>query len=440
MLNLFINKPAIWSSQSEHLHLLEMKRKLFFGACISLFYILTAFAQEGFEYAPPDNIKTVQFFGSEKIDNFPVVSLGDKITLLFDDLNGDEADYYYKIKHFNHNWTPSNLFQNEYIEGYDNLRINDYSTSFNTLQTFTNYRLELPNENIQFKVSGNYILEVYDESDTLIFSRRFCLYDSQASVQAAVYRPQNMSQFNTHQSLHFAITPYQGVFRNPEQNIYVHLIQNRQWDTDLLAPKPQYFSGRTLEYRYENPTQFEGGNEYYFFDTKDLRVTGPNISYTNKSELYETFLSANIPRLYENYTYAPDINGGFEIRNIMRQGNPNSNADYSYVYFRLAADYELNDDEIYIYGSFNNYHLSELNRMYFNPALEIYEGVLLLKQGFYNYKYVLKQGDTLNKNQLSGSHALSENDYLILVYYRNIGAQYDALIGIGQANSFELQN
>ena len=439
MLNLFINKPAIWSSQSEHLHLLEMKRKHFFGACMCIFY-LTSFAQEGLEYAPPDNIKTVQFFGSERSNNFPVVSLGEKITLVFDDLNGDEADYYYKIKHFNHNWTPSNLFQNEYMEGYDNLRINDYSTSFNTLQTFTNYRLELPNENIQFKVSGNFLLEVYDELDTLVFSRRFCLYNAQASVQAAVYRPQNMSQFNTHQALHFAITPYQGVFRNPEQNINVHLIQNRQWDTDLLAPKPQYYSGRTLEYRYEKPTQFEGGNEYYFFDTKDLRVTGPNISYINKAELYETFLTVNIPRQYENYTYAPDINGGFEIRNIMRPGNPNSDADYSYVYFRLAADYELNEDEIYLYGSFNNYHLSDLNKMYFNPALEIYEGVLLLKQGFYNYKYVIKQGDTLNKNQLSGSHALTENDYLILVYYHDIGAQYDALIGVGQSNSFELQN
>ena len=440
MLNLFINKPLIWSSQSEHLHLLGMDKKCFIGIFISAFCYWTAFSQEGFEYAPPDYIKTIKFFGSESIDNFPVVSLGDKITLLFDDLNGDEADYYYKIKHFDHDWTPSKLFQNEYLEGYDNLRINDYATSFNTLQTFTNYRLELPNENLQFKVSGNYLLEVYDELDTLIFSRRFCLYEAQASVQAAVYRPQNMDQFNTHQSLHFIITPLQGVFRNPEQNINVHLLQNRQWDTDRLAPKPQYFSGRSLEYRYERPTQFEGGNEYYFFDTKDLRITGPNISYTNKAELYETFLGVNIPRLYENYTYAPDINGGFEIRNIMRPGDPNSDADYSYVYFRLAADYELNEDEIYIYGSFNNYHLSDGNRMYYNPSLEIYEGVLLLKQGFYNYKYVLKQGNTLNKNQLSGSHALTENDYLILVYYRNIGAQYDALIGVGQANSFELQN
>ena len=78
--------------------------------------------------------------------------------------------------------------------------------------------------------------------------------------------------------------------------------------------------------------------------------------------------------------------------------------------------------------------------MYYNPALELYEGVLLLKQGFYNYKYVLKQNEVLFKNTLSGSHSLAENDYLILVYYRNIGSRYDALVGVGRANSFELQN
>ena len=47
---------------------------------------------------------------------------------------------------------------------------------------------------------------------------------------------------------------------------------------------------------------------------------------------------------------------------------------------------------------------------------------------------------SLIKNALSGSHTLTENDYLILVYYRNIGSQFDALVGIGKANSFELQN
>ena len=134
------------------------------------------------------------------------------------------------------------------------------------------------------------------------------------------------------------------------------------------------------------------------------------------------------------------INGGYEIRNIMRPSDPNNEADYSYVYFSLAANYNLNDDEIYIYGSFNNYSLNQSNRMYYNPSLEIYEGVLILKQGFYNYKYVLKQGDLLYKNALSGSHALTENEYLVLVYYRNIGTQNDSLIGVGRSNSFEIRN
>ena len=449
-MNLFINKALIWSTQTEHLHLPEMEKGLFefrsikknllFWVGVIVLQITHLKAQVVSEYAPPEHIKSIQFYGTENTENFPLVPLGEKINLLFDDLRGDEADYYYKVKHFNHDWTPSTLFQNEYMEGYDNLRIDNYNTSFNTLQTYTHYRLELPNEEVQFKVSGNFLIEIYDTYDTLVFSRRFCLFEEQASVQTAVYRPQNMDRFNTHQSLHFSITPYQGVFRNPEQTVAVHLLQNRQWDSDLTGLKPQYFSGRTLEYRYERPAQFEGGNEFYFFDTKDLRVTSPNISYIERNQLYETYLNLNISRQNQPYTFAPDINGGFQVRNIMRPGNPNLEADYSFVYFSLAADFDLNGEEIYIYGSFNNYHLSEANRMYYNPSLEIYEGVLLLKQGFYNYKYVVKQGTLLNKNALSGTHALTENQYLVLVYYRTIGTQYDALIGVGRANSFELQN
>jgi len=437
--NFFINNELIWSTQTEHLNLLMLKLGTFIFNFLGLISVVSINAQQGLEYLPPNNIKSVKFFGADSKENFPVIEIGQKITLTFDDLKGNEADYYFKVKHFNHDWNSSKLFQNEYLEGFDNLRIDNYNTSFNTLQTFTHYRLELPNENIQFKASGNYLLEIYDSFDELVFSRRFCIYEEKSTIRSGVYRPQNMDRFNTHQSLHFSVTPSQGTFRNPDQTVFVHLLQNRQWDSDLLVLKPQYFSGSTLEYRYEIPTQFEGGNEYYFFDTKDLRITGPNISFTNLDKLYETYLNVNIPRLYQNYTYAPDINGGYEIRNIMRPGDPNIEADYSYVHFSLASDYDSNN-EVYVYGSFNNYSFSDTNRMYYNPSLEIYEGVLLLKQGFYNYKYVVKNKDRVNKNFFSGSNALAENDYLILVYYRSIGQQYDELIGVGQTNSFQLNN
>ena len=398
------------------------------------------FGQVVNETFPPENIKTIKFFGSKATDNFPVVKLGEKITLIFDDLDGNENDYYYKIDHFNHDWTPSGLLKNQYLNGYDNVRIENYFNSFNTLQSYTHYRLEIPNNNINLLITGNYLIKIYNINDELIFSRKFCIYGELADVSSAVYRPQNMDRFNSHQSIHFSITPLKGIFRNPEKNLFVHLIQNRQWNNEIKDLKPQYFSGRTIEYSYEKPSQFEGGNEFYFFDSKDLRVTTPNISYTNRSELYEIYLNVDIPQFYKDYTFIQDINGSFEIRNIMRPGNPDIEADYSYVYFSLASDYKLGESEIYVYGGFNNYQTSDSNRMYFNPSLGIYEGVILLKQGFYNYKYVLKNGEVINQNAISGSHALTENDYLVFVYFRDIGEQYDSLIGVGQCNSFNLKN
>ena len=412
------------------------------NSCFFLFFLLAyGYGQIHTEIAPPDFIKSVQFQANSETAIVPVVPLGETLLLRFDDLNADEADYYYKIKYFDADWSPSKLFQNEYLEGYDNLRISEYITSFNTLQKYTHYKLQIPNENIQLKVSGNYMLEIYNSYDELVFSRKFCLYESSASVRAAVYRPQNMDRYNTHQSIHFSITPRNLFFANPNENVKVTLLQNEQWDTAISNIKPQYFSGTTLDYRYETPTQFEGGNEYLFFDTKDLRVTTPNIQYTTRSNLYETYLKTDFVRGRADYTYAPDINGDFEIRNIMRPGDSNTQADYSLVHFSLAYPYDLNKDEaIYIYGAFNQFQFNELNQMVYNPALEIYEGVLLLKQGFYNYKYAFKKGNQVDKNLLSGSHALTENDYLILVYYRTPGALNDRLVGIGKINSFELQN
>ena len=241
MFNFFINNELIWSTQTEHLNLLMLKLGAFIFNFLGLISVVSINAQQGLEYLPPNNIKSVKFFGADSKENFPVIEIGQKITLTFDDLNGNEADYYFKVKHFNHDWNSSKLFQNEYLEGFDNLRIDNYNTSFNTLQTFTHYRLELPNENIQFKVSGNYLLEIYDSFDELVFSRRFCIYEEKSTIRSGVYRPQNMDRFNTHQSLHFSVTPSQGTFRNPDQTVFVHLLQNRQWDSDLLVLKPQYF-------------------------------------------------------------------------------------------------------------------------------------------------------------------------------------------------------
>lgn len=405
-----------------------------------IFSLHKSLGQKSIEKAAPEHIKTIIFKAgnTETRQQFPIVRLGDRIHLQFDDLNADEADYYYKVKHFNHDWQPSQLFFNEFLEGFDDLRIENYQTSFNTLQSYTHYELQLPNENTRFLVSGNYLLEVYNSYNEVVFSRLFCLYEEKASVQAGAFRPQQMNVFSSHQSIHFSITPINGSLRNINEFLHVTLLQNYQWDQIITGLKPQYFAGNTLSYRYEMPSQFEGGNEYRYFDTKDLRVTSPNISSINRANLFETYLYTDIDRQFDSYTFAPDINGDFEPRTLMGNGEATIEGDYSWVYFSLAKDYVLDDHNVYIYGKFNNYALSDSNKMYYNPSLELYEGVLLLKQGFYNYKYVVKANGQLFKNNVSGTHARTENEYTVLVYYRDLGKQYDALIGVGQANSFNL--
>ena len=396
-----------------------------------------AHAQITKESTKVDYIKSIQFLDLPAHQQFPVIKRGEQWTLSFDDLLAEDNDYYYRIRHFNADWTPSTLFQNQYLGGFDNQRIDNFSSSYNTLQRYNNYQLTLPNQNTQFLASGNYMVEVYDFSDQLVFSRKFLVLDEKTQVQVGVFPPQDVARLLTHQNLQFTITPLGFQLRNPNNDITVVILQNSQWNSRIVAPDPQYTNGNQLIYRYTDLTLFEGGNEYLNLDTKDIASTTPMIGLVERGERYEHYLYPALPRKNFPYTYSPDIDGNF-IVNTLQGNDSHIEADYSEVYFQLARQYALEDEEVYIYGKFNNYALDESNKMIFNPQMEVYEGILLLKQGFYDYNFVLKKNGELHKNALSGSHAATENHYLVLVYHRGIGDLYDTLIGVGEQQSFAL--
>ena len=93
---------------------------------------------------------------------------------------------------------------------------------------------------------------------------------------------------------------------------------------------------QTLQYEYSNDLIFEGGNEYLFFDTKDIRSTGGNVVQIRRNELYQSILYPDYVRNGNVYTYAPDINGNFVIQTT--EGfNPNTDADYTEVTFSLQT-------------------------------------------------------------------------------------------------------
>lgn len=365
----------------------------------------------------------------------PIIGMDDRLRLSFDDIIGDEADYFYTIQHYNYDWTPSDLIKSEYLEGFDELRINSYENSFNTLQLYTHYELEIPNtETRKFKVSGNYMLHITNEQGELVFSRKFMVYQSLVNVQVSVVRPREVKNIPHKQTLHFSVHPGEFVIRNPEQNIQTLLLQNDNLNSAITGLKPQHISGNNLMYRYDDPSSFWAGNEYEFFDSKDLRSATSSIQRIETRKLYHHFLYPSQNRSSKSYTYNPDINGNFLI-NASQGQNKDIEAEYVWMHFYLEAP-QNEQGEIHIYGTFNNFHQDKSTLLTFNPDTDRYEGARLFKQGFYNYKYVLRNKDgSLNEGKYNGNFEQTENQYSALIYYREPGGRYDQIIGVGNANS-----
>ncbi len=399
----------------------------------------TLFGQVQEEVDPPENIKSIIFKGPTE-DQFPIVKLGETMYLEFDDLLANEQDYYYKIVHCNYDWTPSQLLKSQFLSGIDNQRITDYQNSYNTLQSYSNYRLTLPNDNVRLKVTGNYLLEIYNDGDELQFSRRFVVYSDLVTIGATIKRTRDFEFLNEKQVVQFSINT--GNFRvvNPKNEVKVAILQNYYWPSALFNIPPQFTLGTELVYKYDKETSFFGGNEFFNFDTKDLRAPTAAISHIELSDLYEHYLFPDFYQAERPYTYYPDINGDFVIRTL--QGDDSSReAEYSNVHFSIPYTDVIGLNEVYIFGKYNNYALTDQNKMSYNEDNGMMEATIELKQGFYNYKYVIKK-DTgqVDLNSISGNFHFTENNYLILVYYRNFGDLYDSVIGVGSANSRNISN
>ena len=391
------------------------------------------------EVDPPADVKTISLGVVDNAYGLAIINLNDRLVLEFDVLNNLEEDFYYVIEHFDSDWNPSQLMKTEYLAGMDNLRIVDYVNSFNTYQIYSHYRLQIPNQQTRLRVSGNYIIKIFDDYDDLVFSRKFMVVEPMANVAVQIRRSRDVAMINETQSVDFNVTPTTSNFNNPLETIKTTVLQNNNLKTAIHGLKPQYIMGNELVYRYTNASLFWGGNEYLFFENKDIRATNLGIQYIDLQDLYHSYLYTNIERSGKKYTFNPDINGGFKVT-VLDRDDPRIEADYTYVHFSLSAKEFLNA-AVYVYGGFNNFSTTKENEMVFNQNKGVYEATLLMKQGFYNYKYVvIDKENTLQEGAISGNFDETENNYKVLVYYRDLGARYDKLIGLGEANSVQMTN
>jgi hypothetical protein len=416
-----------------------MFRKYLFH--ITLFITATiSFSQEK-EVVPPYFIKTVSFVQNGQ-NVVPLFLLGDTFQLQFDDLHGTEDNYYYKITHCDYDWKPSQLSVNEYLGGFDELRIQEYYNSFNAIQIYSHYKLTIPNKQTQLKVSGNYLISILNESREVVFSRKIIVYEDLVSVPMQVKRARTNTNLQYKHNLEFAVKSNAITFQSPLANVKVLLMQNGRFDNSISKIKPMYTIGNDLIYKYDAETQFWAGNEYLFFENKSIRVATNSIAQVDlNSGLYSCYLYTNGARASQQYTFWPDINGNFLVNNLNSENNE-IESDYAWIYFSLSAPAFYLDKNIYVTGMFNNYVLSDENKMDYNEKKGIYEKAMMIKQGFTNYSFSV--GDGKGKidaeNAIDGNFWQTENNYHAIIYYRENNQRYDRVIGKGIATSTEIIN
>jgi len=415
-------------------------------AIFCLLFFSFFITQASFAQAPYTNtvfrpeIKSVEFYKVDKqAAAFPLIALNsdEQVVLGFDDLKGGSRTIYYTIEHCDANWNSSRLSPAEYLQSFTDDRIFDYTYSSATFQKYTHYEIKLPNRNIAPKLSGNYVLKVYEDGDQnrMILTRRMYVVNKRVSISANIISSNNVATRRTNQKLNFTVE-YGGLnVQNPNRDLRVFAMQNARPETGIMNNTPTYIRGTQLVYNDVNINDFAGRNEFRHFDTRSLKLNSERISKIYRDTANTVVLLGDPNRNLPNYTLLYDNDGKFYI--INQDGRDSrTDADYAHMYFSLAANKQANEGTPYIVGQFNDYKLDENSRLQYDDRGRYYTN-LLLKQGVYDYAYVWVSNATKKPDDtaLEGNYFETENEYQLLVYYRPPGARWEELAGYTMLNT-----
>lgn len=396
------------------------------------FCTLTAGAQRN--EIKSERIATLQVVAGDDWLSPPVITLGseDAITISFDDMTHEYHRYAYRIEHCEADWTTSaELFTSDYCEGFnDGNTIEDVKNSINTNILYTHYRLKIPNERCNMKMSGNYRVTIYDDNTSEeVATACFMVVDQRVGLQLGATTNTDIDTNGSHQQIEMKIN-YAGLkVNNPRLEIKTVVMQNGRWDNAVINAEPQYIMADGLQWTHNKQLIFNGGNEYRKFETLDVSHATmglESVKWDGKD--YHAYVWTDEPR--NSYVYDEDANGAFYVRN-----SDNIENDYisEYVYVHFALKTPPTDNDIYINGVWTNDQFLPKYRMIYNPQNGLYENVLLLKQGYYSYNYLVKNGDgSFSPLQSEGNFCYTENKYQCMVYYKAAGDRTDTLVGYRQ--------
>ncbi|MDR1436942.1 MAG: DUF5103 domain-containing protein [Candidatus Symbiothrix sp.] len=379
-----------------------------------------------------ERVQTLLVHSSASWDADPIIGWDDggQIEINFDVLGLSTERYTYLITHCNADWKPSQLVYSEYLSGLQNNYLDDYAHSFNTKMDYVNYRLFIPNEQVQLKLSGNYAVQILDEDATPVLNACFSIVEPLADIEIKVSSVTDKGVNSQYQAVSFEIF-YGNEVKSPLQDLKVYVRQNRRFDNEAALLKPLNVQNGKAFYDHRPDLIFPAGNEYRAFEMITTHYNGLGVeSVEYHAPYYHTVLKPGAFRNNRYYSYNEDLNGRIYIRNL-ESDNPETEADYELVHFYLPCDTPFPENVYILSDAFHNLPDAR-SQMDYSPLDKAYIKTALLKEGYYNYLYVTGKDhfSPASTALIEGNYYETENEYRVLVYFRPMGERYDRLIGV----------
>jgi len=388
------------------------------------------------------NVKSAYLSYDASQNSNPIYRLNSNeyLHLYFDYLKFDHPTFLVDFVHCDHNWIPSSIEHEYFLEGDFSLDISNGNPSFNTQQDYVHFEYTFPNENFNFLVGGNYyLILLHAGTEDTVLQLPFHILDNQTTIKAKVREASIPKYKFSHQRVEINIDAKDYEIQNPYENLIVQIRQNNRQDKLPENIKPSMVYNNTFEFANTTSLHFEAGKEFKYIDTRSLQIPEARIEAFNFTGLIpKLVLNTDEVRSFKPNISLTDMNGRFVIYNKDNTQDHVTSSDYAKIFLRLEMQKELVWEDIYVVGSFNNWQIYPEYKLNYSLYDKSYQIELLLKQGYYNYEYVIvpkgKNGPT-DKSYIEGNDRDTENDYFIYVYTKPIGENYMNLIGLSRINS-----
>lgn len=371
----------------------------------------------------PQRIKSISLQSSHESGvPFLVLQSQQQLVLHFDELIDYPSTFGVRFSHFTKIWESDGLVPTQISNGRLEDLLMGAVRSDNDYPTFYQFEYSFPNDQIQFTVSGNWMIEVFDyNSGEIIFSLPFFITEQKGNVDYSFETLNELGYESRFQHQFFVNYSFPNDLQMPEFNLSTFAIQDGQFNSEkeLDITDISNANNGIIRFHHNRRDLFLANYDHQRLDIRKFKE--------NKTVRFLEERNGKAPLLQ-----LFDDDSSFDNTSVSPMRNApsnNRNARYGNVQFSFIPNWDaLPNQQIFVTGTFNQWTLRPEFELHWSDSLERFTANPLLKQGDYAYSYQVLQDGKVLAQKAQNPMGQTERIYTILVYYKDPAQFSDRLL------------